>query len=739
MQSSLNWFAVVLSMCANVALAQTILNSQTDGNIAQTAASTLPTMTVTGHYDNGVGTSGAASQGTVRGELLQDIPLLRPGEALETVPGLVVTQHSGDGKANQYFLRGYNLDHGTDFATSVDGVPVNLPTNAHGQGYSDLNFMIPELIDTIDYRKGPYFAANGDFSSAGSDDVHYRNNLDRNIADLTVGSFGYHRVLLAGSTQLNATSISAGGRPILLGAIETMGENGPWTVPEDLRKLNGLLRLSDGSRSKGWSMDANVYDAHWNSTDQVPLAMINSGQLGLFSALDPTDGGETGRINLAGEWHLTDSDGYARASAYMQHYRLQLWSDFTFYAYRNPLLGCAQIGTNLGVTLPSKCPLAPNANSPTDQFSQYENRNFLGGQVVRGWSQSLFGHDSVTEIGLQLRHDNINVGLLDTQSRVTFATVSNDNVNETETGLHLQNITTWNSWLSTLVGLREDHVTMDMISYVTPANSGSVSQSQLSPKFSAIFGPWSKTEFFFNVGKGFHSNDARGVIDKIDPTTGQAATPVPALVGSLGKEIGMRTEAISGLQSSMALWSLHSNSELIYNADSDIGSTTPNGASNRYGVEWNNHMIPNGWLLLDADLAWTHARYSMMNDNGLTGDLIPNAVSKVAVLRETVHEFGPWSAGIETRYIGQYPLTQDGTLTAPSAIATNLRLLRKLTPDMGLSLDVLNVFNRKYFDIAYQQDYQASATGAYVPNSANGETVHPGEPLEFRVTLRLKF
>ena len=712
---------------------------------AQDLPAELPTVTVFSHYENAVGTFDAASAGVVDGQVFVDTPLLRPGDAMETVPGLVVTQHSGDGKANQYFLRGYNLDHGTDFATSIDGVPVNLPTNAHGQGYSDLNYLIPELIDAIDYRKGPYFAENGDFSSAGSADVRYRNSLERTIVQITGGSFGYQRMFLAGSAPVGSNAGTTANLPVLLGALEILKENGPWTTPEGLHKINGLLRLSDGSKANGWSADGVFYDAHWNSTDQVPLDLVQSGQLGRYSALDPTDGGESSRVGFSGEWHSTDSDGYTRASAYMQHYHLQLWSDFTFYAYRNPQLGCSQIAANLSVTfnLPAfpggGCPLAPNANSPTDQFSQFETRNFFGGQIARGWLHNLLGHDSITEVGVQLRHDNINVGLLDTQARNTFYTVTNDHVSESEGGLYIQNTTTWMPWLRTVAGLREDIIAMTLISHVLPQNSGNASQRQLSPKFSAILGPWAETEFFFNIGRGFHSNDVRGVIGKFDSTTGQAALPVPALVSSLGKEIGLRTEAFRGLQSSLALWSLHSNSELTYNADSDIGSTTPNGASERYGVEWNNHMIANRWLLLDADLAWTHARYATMNDNGALGNLIPNAVSKVGILRATIHDLGPWAAGIETRYIGPYPLSQDGMQMAPSAIVTNLRLLRNITPDMDLALDVLNVFNRQYYDIAYAQDYQISAGGTYVSDSVNGGTVHPGEPREFRLTLRIKF
>ncbi|WP_211452659.1 TonB-dependent receptor [Collimonas antrihumi] len=714
--------AVFLCLCGDAALAQVGQNRHVEETFPQASQPgsgdvMLPTVTVEGHYENAVGTSNAASQGVVRGELLQDLPLLRPGEVLETVPGLVVTQHSGDGKANQYFLRGYNLDHGTDFATSVDGIPVNMPTHAHGQGYSDLNFLIPELVDRIDYRKGPYFAHTGDFSSAGSADIQYRKSLDHNIIDLTGGAYGYRRALVAGSIMLSqpqqspesgVDAIKQG--PALLGALEVMRNNGPWALKEELRKTNALVRLSDGSQASGWSIDGIYYDAKWNSSDQIPLELINSGQLGRFSALDPTDGGNSGRAILSGEWHSHDGDGgYSRISAYAEHYRLKLWSNFTFFELR-PATG--------------------------DQFQQAESRNILGAQAVKGWTHGLLGHDSTTELGLQLRHDNIDVSLQNTQARIPFETVTDDKVSETMAGLYLQNTTIWSDWLRTLAGARVDRVAMNMTSYSLSQNSGSGSGSRVSPKLSIILGPWAKTEFFVNVGKGFHSNDARGVIDKIDPTTGAPSSAVPALVGSTGKEFGVRTEIIDGLQSSLALWSLNSDSEITYSADSAIGSTAPNGASKRHGIEWNNHWIVNRWLLLDADFAWTHARYAKMNDNGTMGNMIPNAVSKVALLRATLQHLGPWSAGLETRYIGPYPLAQDGSLTAQSAIVTNLRIQREISPRMSISLDALNLFNRQYYDIAYQQDYQVSPGSAVVPS---GVTVHPGEPRQLRLTLRLNY
>jgi hypothetical protein len=709
--------ALSIGICVDTAFAQTGLDGPTDDGkqplLEGTATTSLPAITVRGYYDNAVGTSDAASQGVILGELLRNIPLLRPGEALETVPGLVVTQHSGDGKANQYFLRGYNLDHGTDFATSVDGVPVNMPTNAHGQGYSDVNFMMPELVDRINYRKGPYFPENGDFASAGSADIQYVKRLDHSIADLTIGGYGYWRALLAGSRTLTApgqnpdseSAVVISG-PTLLGALELQHANGPWTKPEQLRKTNALLRLSDGSKTKGWSVDGIYYDAKWYATDQAPLELIQSGQLGRFSAVDPYDGGDTGRNIVSGEWHNVDEAGYTKVAAYMQHYRLELWSNFTLFE-NNPVKG--------------------------DQILQAENRNIVGGQAAKGWNHSLLEHDSTTELGLQLRHDNINVSLKNTEARVPYATITDDRVSETAVGLYMKNMTAWNPWLRTLIGLRTDHVAMDLTSYSQAHNSDSASGIRVSPKLSVILGPWEKTEGFINAGRGFHSNDARGATQKVDPS-GMPVTAVPALVTSVGKEIGVRTEIIDGLQSSAALWSLNSASELVYS--STDGTTVPNGASTRYGVEWNNHWIANRWLMFDAEFAWTHARFANMDDNGATGNRIPNAVGRVALFRAAIHDLGPWAAGIETRYIGPYPLTQDGSLKAPSAIVTNLRVQREISKYLAVSLDALNVFNRKYFDIAYGQSYQVSASSPPVPS---GITVHPGEPREFRLTLRLKF
>ena len=688
--------AVALGLACGLAGAQA---PAPEAAAAASVVASAQQVEIAGHYDNGVGTSDAASQGTVRGERLTDLPLLRPGEVLETVPGLVVTQHSGDGKANQYFLRGYNLDHGTDFATWVDGLPVNMPTNAHGQGYTDLNFLIPELVERIDYRKGPYFAEDGDFSSAGSARIRYRDALDHGILDLAGGSNGYRRLLLAGSTPLS-TFFGTGAGPRLLGALEAQRDDGPWTTPEGVRKYNGVLKLSDGDALRGWSVTALDYTNHWTSTDQVPLALIEDGTLGRWSAMDPTDGGNSTRAAVTGEWHAHDERGYTTLAAYAQHYKLKLWSNFTYFE-DDPVHG--------------------------DQFEQKEARNMFGGQAVHGWQHALFGADSTTEAGLQLRHDHIDVGLLHTQARVPLGTTSDDHVGETALAAYLQNTTTWLPWLRTLAGLRVDRVDMDVDDRLAGARSHA-SGTKLSPKGSLVLGPWAKTEFFANAGRGFHSNDARGVV-----ASQGSRDAVPALVASKGAELGLRSEIVPGLQTSLAFWRLDSDSELVYAADA--GGTEANGASKRHGIELNNHLVLARWLLVDADMAWTHARYADANANGAQGDLIGNAVGRVGLLGVTLHPAGPWSAGVVTRFIGAYPLSQDGSLRAPSALVSNLQLRRELTPRVSLQFDVLNVFDRKFYDIAYEQDYRV-APGA--PVNPDGETVHPGEPRAFRASLNFK-
>jgi hypothetical protein len=674
-----------------------------DDNDTALAATTVQQITIEGrHYDNAVGSADAASQGVIRAELLKSRPALRPGEVLEFVPGVIVTQHSGDGKANQYFLRGFNLDHGTDFATSVNGMPVNMPTHGHGQGYSDLNFLIPELVDRIEYRKGPYFARNGDFSAAGSADIVYRSSFDAPFAALTLGEHRFQRLVGGGSAEVSPGTT-------LLGALELQHNDGPWTVPERLRKTNAVLTASGGTRAQGWSASLMGYDARWTATDQVPERLIAAGRydgqpFGRFDSLDPTDGGSTRRSSLSGEWHRQGDEQATQVAAYAIDYRLQLFSNFT-YALERPDEG--------------------------DQFSQQDRRQVYGLSASHSFAHTLAGLPARSEIGLQLRHDRIRVGLFDTAQREIVGTTRDDRVRETLAGVYAQTSVELASWLRAIAGLRADQVRFDVNSLSNAANSGKARDHLLSPKLSFIAGPWSKTEFFFNAGRGFHSNDARGTTASVDPKTGDPVDRVPGLVAARGLELGARTEWIPGLQSSLALWKLDFDSELVYVGDA--GATEANRPSRRHGVEWNNRYIPLPWLLVDADLAWTHARFA--NDPEGIGTRIPNAVDQVASVAVTVRELGPWSASLQWRYLGSGALVEDNSVRSHASLTTNLRVGRKLARDTELTLDVFNLLDRKLNDIEYF--YESRLPGEDAPHF--DRHLHPAEPRTLRLTLRVGF
>jgi outer membrane receptor protein involved in Fe transport len=650
-------------------------------------------ITVTGHYDNSVGSSDAASQGVINRDLLKSRPALRPGEVLEFVPGLIVTQHSGDGKANQYFLRGFNLDHGTDFATRVNGMPVNMPSHGHGQGYTDLNFLMPELVSRIEYRKGPYFASNGDFSSAGSADISYLRQLDASFAQFTLGEGSFKRAV-GGSSFTVAPEIT------LLGAVEVQRTDGPWTVPENLKKENAVFTLSGGTAASGWSTSAMAYRSRWTSTDQVPQRAIDSGLIRRFDSLDPTTGGSTSRASLSSEWHNNGALGRTKLSAYAIRYRLDLNSNFT-YVLERPADG--------------------------DQFKQQDKRSIVGLDASQSFDHKLGSLDAKSEVGASLRHDRARVGLFDSVARQITTTVREDKLRETLLGVYGQTaVDVVPNTLRAIGGLRADHVRNKVDALTLAANGGSSSDTQVSPKLSLIAGPFNKTEFFFNAGRGLHSNDARGTTATIDPKSGDPVDKVPPLVASRGFELGARTEAIKGLQSSFAFWKLDFDSELVYVGDA--GATEASGASTRKGIEWNSRYIPLPWLLFDADLAWTRARFK-------NGDRIPNSIDRVASIAATVRNLGPWSASLQLRHLGSGALIEDNSVRSFASTTTNLRLGYQFSRNVETTLDVFNLFDKKVNDIQYYYESQLRGEAAPVAD----RHVHPAEPRTARLTLALRF
>lgn len=656
----------------------------------------LETVEVVGHYENGVGTSDAASAGVVTAKLLENRPALRPGEVLEFVPGVIVTQHSGDGKANQYFLRGFNLDHGTDFATSVAGMPVNMRTHAHGQGYTDLNFLIPELVERIDYKKGPYYAELGDFANAGAAQMALFNTLPRGIASLTLGEHQFTRALLADSADT--------GEGSLLYALELSRNNGPWDEPEHFHKSNGVLRYSQGEADNGFSITGMAYSARWDSTDQIPQRAVDEGLIGRFGSLDPSDGGETHRYSLSFEGVRGDADGRSDLSLYAIRSDLKLFSNFTYFL-DNPIDG--------------------------DQFEQAERRWVYGLAASHTWLGQWRGHPSDTRLGVEGRYDDIDpVALYATAQRDRLDTTRRDAVKEGSAGVYLSNSTRWSDWLRSVIGVRFDTYHFDVNSNLA-ANSGSRNDSITSPKFSLIFGPWAKTEFFLNYGEGFHSNDARGVTQHVSVSEEGATEPVTPLVKVRGAEIGARSEIVPGLQSSIALWQLRLDSELVFVGDA--GDTEPTRASKRYGIEWSNHYRAGEHLLIDLDLSASHARFTEFDP---AGDYIPGAVDKVASFGITLTDLGPWLAEFQLRYFGPRPLIEDNSVRSKSTTLAYLRGGYRFSRDWKLLVDVFNLFDRKASDIDY---YYASRLRGEPAEGVEDRHFHPVEPRTVRASVIYNF
>jgi len=467
----------------------------------------------------------SSTEGYVTTEQLAERPISRSGELLEFVPGLIVTQHSGEGKANQYFLRGFNLDHGTDFYTEVDGLPVNMRTHGHGQGYADINFIIPDLIGSLEYRKGPYYAEAGDFAAAGTATLRYLDELPKNIARLTVGDYGYYNALLAGSPNI-------GGGRLLLGG-EFTRYDGPYDLEQDAKIYKALARYTHGSAIDGFTLGMQAYGIDYAAPDQIPLRAVQSGQIGELGFIDPTDGGESRRLSVNGEWRRPAHNGNWTASAYALKYRMDLYSDFTYF-----------------LSDPSDADALPD-----DQFKQFDNRRVYGAELSRYWLLPTELPVDL-EIGLQTRLDQIDpVGLYLTQARQRTATIREDRVDESSISLYATSTQQWGSWLRSQIGVRADRYDFEVDSDLQ-ANSGSANDALISPKIGLVFGPWNHSEFFINYGEGFHSNDARGTTITIDPTDPDRLTPadkVTPLVKIRGAEVGLTSAIIPNVKLSATL------------------------------------------------------------------------------------------------------------------------------------------------------------------------------------------
>ncbi len=707
-------------------------------------------MNVQDREDDLVGVAESATQGTVGAKEIEDRPILRSGEILETVPGLIITQHAGGGKANQYFLRGFNLDHGTDLAIFLDDMPLNLPSHAHGEGYSDMNTVIPELVQRLNFEKGPYYADVGNFGSAGSVHLQFFKTLPENFFQVEGGMYGYGRAVFGVSKKAGSGNLLFGG--------EAFYDDGPWKNPDGFAKFNGLLTYSQGDDARGFSVTARAYHGKWHSSDQIPVTA--EPLVGFFGALNPSDGGNSARYSLQTEWHRERENSKTKITLYGFYYDLDLFSDFTYYL-DDPLKG--------------------------DQFEQQDKRFVFGLDAHHTILNEWFGRKVENTFGVQLRNDWVHNGLYRTEDRtrtdkndvnacnaepigecssnpnLTAVLPADTDLNrftDTMIGFYMENKIQWSAKFRTVLAMRGDEAIYDVTS-VTPnyvatelsgapvvnfaaANSGTATKFLPSPKASFIFGPWAKTEFYVQGGFSFHSNDARGATQTTEPISPdnpfpKAAARIPAIVPTKGAEVGVRTTAIPHLQSTLSIWTLHSASEL--QQDGDTGSTVASPQpSNRYGVELANYYTPTEHLAFDFDIADSKALFTTVDAADAApgspgGRWVPEAVGWVVSSGATVHDLKGFSGSLRLRYFGPRDLTSDAIYRSNFTALLNAEVGYRFTKTWRISLEFLNLLNRRDHDIDYA--YTSRITPTATPEFT--EVYHPVEPFQVRLGVRRTF
>jgi len=636
-----------------------------------------------------VGTADSASQGVVGYDDFSTRPLSRVAELVEVIPGMIATQHSGPGKANQYFLRGINLDHGSDFSNSFDGMPINFRTHGHAQGYLDLNFIIPEIIERVDYRKGPYYADVGDFSLAGSNAFKTYDELEDSFSELILGSDEELRFITADSFAF--------GNGTLLYAVEHEQTNGPFVLDQDVRKFNGLVKYTGLIGNVRSQITAMAYDSEWVSTNQVPQRAVDSGLIDRFGFIDPDLGGESHRYSVTGTFDFTDW----QLNAYASRYYMSLINNPTYFL-NDPING--------------------------DEFEQEDERWVFGGSLRNETELDLFGIPTTRTLGADLRFDDVEeLNLFTTIDRRRIGSIREDQVEE----LSLDAFAQWEMHLTErlrgTLGLRVDYYDFD-VTAKTRANSGSGDDSLWQPNVGLAYLLSDHLELYANYGHGFHSNDVRGAVITTDPVSGDPVDRLPVLVEGKGSEIGFRYDNRNGFILSVAAFELEMDSELVFIGDA--GTTEPSDGTRRNGVEVAAFWEITDGLVVDLTAAKTDGHFLGRPPGE---DSITDAHEQVSGAGITFVS-GGLTTSLRMRYFSDAALTEDDSIRKDDSTILNFGISYDFG-DWTLGLDVLNLTDAEDDDIAYFFESRLPGETAGVEDIH----FHPSNPRTYRATLRYEF
>ncbi|MEC9218814.1 MAG: TonB-dependent receptor [Pseudomonadota bacterium] len=637
-----------------------------------------------------LGSADSASQGVVGYDDFSTRPLARVAELVEVIPGMIATQHSGPGKANQYFLRGFNLDHGSDFSTYFDGMPVNWRTHAHAQGYMDLNFIIPELIQRLDFQKGPYFANTGDFSLAGSNRMVTYDTLEEGFSELTLGSRNETRLLTANSFEV--------GDGDFLYAIEHLQTNGFFDLEQDVRKYNAFLKYTGDIFNIPSRITFSAYDSIWTSTNQIPERAVKNGLIDRFGFIDPDLGGDSYRYSLTGSFELNNWE----LNLYTSSYYMSLINNPTYFL---------------------------NDSINGDEFEQEDERILLGGSLVNEVETEIFGLPVTRTIGADLRYDDVSeLNLFYTVSRNRIESLREDEAQQLSLGSFADLQFSLTDRLRASVGLRLDFYDFE-VDALRAQNSGSKNESLWQPKVNIAYEVNENLELYANYGEGFHSNDARAAINTIDPATGNPSDTLDILVQGEGSELGFRYDTLEGFNFSVAWFELDLDSELVFVGDA--GTTEPSDPSRRNGIELSSFWEFTEELVFDftASKSDGHFRGLPSGENS-----IPDAHDLVVAAGLTYHNPNGWTSSLRVRHFDDAALTEDESVKKDSSTLVHFGV-SYAQESWELGLDIINLLDQEDDDIAYW--FESRMIG----ETASFEDIHfhPSNPRAVRALLKYKF
>lgn len=617
-------------------------------------------------------------------------PVQNAQEVLLKVPGLMIGQHAGGGKAEQIFLRGFDIDHGTDVGITVENMPVNMVSHAHGQGYADMHFVIPETIDKINFGKGPYDADKGNFTTAGYVDLKLKNNLDNNLIKLEGGQFNTKRFL----GMLNVLNTEKHQAYI---ATEFNTTDGPFESSQNFSRSNFFARYNGQlDENNSITVSASHFTSNWDASGQIPERAVRNGTISRFGAIDDTEGGQTSRSNIwLSHTKLMKNKSYLKSNFYYSNYSFELFSNFTFF-------------------------LDDSLNG--DQIRQYEDRNLFGGQIEYGKELNFFNKNTLVKTGIAYRNDQSNDNELShTMNRkTTLEQYQYGDINETNLSAYANAEVELGNFLIQ-PGLRVDNFSFAYNDKLAPTYKTLQSQSiTVSPKLNVLYNVNKDVQLYLKTGKGFHSNDSRVVLNQ------SVQKNLPSAYGS---DLGIIWKARKNLFINVAAWQLFLEQEFVYVGDAGI--VEPSGETMRKGIDISIRYQPKSWLFISGDVNYAHARAL---DAEVGEAYIPLAPKLTAVANaQFIHPSG-WFGGLRLRHIGDRAANEDNSIIAKGYTVTDGNLgysFKKLE----IGVNIKNVFNVDW------NETQFATTSRLKNESAPIEEIHftPGTPFALSAYCSFKF